>query len=324
VLHAKGELAQAEVRLASAVETAPPSVRGFALSWFGGLRMHQGRTEEASDLVERALTQQQWLGHPFAAHHGFLFCTLALGQRGRVVEAFAVNERARGVAVAAGDAGSRFVPGVDNVRSWILRGVGRYDEADDLNRGVLEYAVEGALATSEQRHAGLLDLVETPLQNGDLDAAAAALSAANGVETLHGTMAWHHRQRYWVQQARFAVATGDFDRARELASRARGDADDRGSLRYGLLARVVEAQALAAVGEPFDRDAIDDALRGLEMCGALECWWVTAETAAATGVDEWWRDAERRAGALVAGAGEHAETLRKWIGVRLGALRPGR
>jgi hypothetical protein len=55
-------------------------------------------------------------------------------------------------------------------------------------------------------------------------------------------------------------------------------------------------------------------------CAGLEAWRKTAELAAAAGVDRWWRDAERRAGALVVHAGEHGEVLRRYVATTFAAL----
>lgn len=321
VLHARGDLVEAEPRLVEAVATAPSAVRGFAQVWLAGLRTHQGRTDEAGDLVDRAFTSHWWLGHPFAVHHGHMFRTLSLGQRGRVLEALSACDDAHAAALASGEAGARFVCVVDNVRSWILRGLGRLGEADDLTFRVLEVTTaDGTVSTNEMRHAAMLDAIDGRLLADDLDGAAAAIERAAPVETLHGTMAWHHRQRYWVQQARFALATDDLVATREKAHQAIVDAEQRGSARYALFGRVVAARVAAISGEVLDHDALDAALLALESCGGLEAWLVTAELAAATGVDRWWRDAERRAGALVSVSGDHTEPLRRWIGSRFAAL----
>jgi DNA-binding SARP family transcriptional activator len=321
VLHARGDLPEAEPRLAEAVGTAPAAVRGFAQVWMASLRTHQGRPAEAGDLMDRAFAQRQWLGHPFVVHHGYMWRTIALGQRGHVLEALRASEEARRAANAAGATGVRFTFAADNVHSWLLRGLGQLEQADELSARVLEATTaEGSRSTNEQRHASMLDLLDGRLLAGDLDGAAAAIEQAAPVETLHGTMAWHHRQRYWVQCARFALATGDLDAAGERAARAVADADQRGSDRYGLFGRVVAARVAVGLGEPLDHDAVDVVLSGLDRCGSLEAWLVTAELAAATGLDRWWRDAERRAGALVAVAGEHAEPLRQWIAGRFAAL----
>jgi tetratricopeptide (TPR) repeat protein len=321
VLHARGDLQDAEVRLVEAVETAPPSVRGFAQVWLGGLRSHQGRNAEAGDLVERAFTERKWLGHPFAPHHGHMYRTLSLGQRGLVIEALRASDEARVAALAFGEPGTRFLHAVDNVHSWLLRGLGRLDEADEKSSRVFHLTVaDGTAATDEMRHASMLDVIEGRLLADDFDGAAAAIERAKPVETFRGTMAWHHRQRYWVQQARFAFAIGDLDGARQTASRALDDARGRGTRRYKLFATLVAARVASADGDPIDHDALDDVLAALDSCGAIEGWLVTAELAAASGVDRWWRDAERRAGALVASVGDHAEPLRRWIGDRFAAL----
>jgi hypothetical protein len=166
----------------------------------------------------------------------------------------------------------------------------------------------------------MLDLLEGRLLVGDLDGAAEAIERAVPVETLHGTMAWHHRHRYWVQQARFALATDDPAFALDMAQRAVADAEARGAARYVHFGTIVAARAAIRVGESIDHDDLDETLNALDTCASMEAWLVTAELAAATGVDRWWRDAERRAGALVSVSGEHAEPLRRWIGDRFAAL----
>jgi tetratricopeptide (TPR) repeat protein len=321
VLHAKGELAGAEDRLVGAVDAAPPAVRGYAQTWLGALRTHQGRLEEATDLLDRAHSERRWLGHPFTVHHANFARLLTLGHRGHLTAALAAYQQAHDVAAAAGDAGARFVLAADNAHSWLLRSVGRIAEADDTSQRVFdETMADGGPATAEMRHAAMVDLVEGRLLSEDLDGAAAAVRVASPVETMHGTMAWHHRQRYWVQQARLALATGDAGSAARLAAHAVEDGRTRGTLRYELYGVIVAGQAAARLGEQLDHDSLDAALAGLDRCAGLESWWLTAELAAASGVDRWWRDAERRAGALVGSAGEHAESLRAWIGTRFSAL----
>jgi DNA-binding SARP family transcriptional activator len=322
VLHASGALVEARPRLEEAVAVAPPPVRGYAQVWLAGLCTHEGRTTEASDLVDRAFADRKWLGHPFVVHHGHMFRTLALGQRGRVLEALRANDAARDAALASGEVAFRFGFVCDNVRSWLLRGIGRISEAEEHSARVLELTgADVSVATNEMRHAAMLDVIEARLMVDDLEGAAAAIEGAAPVEGLHGTMAWHHRQRFWTQQARFALMVGDIDRARDLAERVVADAERRGSRRYLAFGTIVAARVAVASGAPLDHDQLNGVLTELEQCGGLEAWLVTAELAAATGVDRWWRDAERRAGSLVAVAGEHAEPLRQWIGERFAALK---
>ncbi len=307
VLHARGDLADAEPRLARAVAAAPAGVRSFARVWLAGLRNHQGAPLEALDLVDRALVDGSWLGHPFALHQAHFFRVLALGQLGRPLDALEAIDEAQRVARASGEAGERFLAGNENTRTWVLRSLGRLGEADEISARV--FASTGTTSQTMEMHcAAALDLAEGRLLAADLDGAATALElAASVVEPFRGTMAWHHRQRLMVQRARLALASGDTDRAAELARGALADASARGSGRYHALAAAVLACAAPAEVVP---DELDGVLASLERRAGMEAWRITAEVAAATGVERWRRDAERRAGALVAAAGPWAESVR--------------
>jgi len=138
--------------------------------------------EEAIDLVERALVDGQWLGHPFAVHQGHMNRAMALGQHGRPVEALAACTRGVEVALAAGDAGARFVFGNENVRSWVLRGVGRLDEADDVNHRVFDST--DSVPMMEMHCAAALDLLEGRLLAGDVVGAEETTVAVNLAITL--------------------------------------------------------------------------------------------------------------------------------------------
>lgn len=88
-----------------------------------------GVLDEGAHLVDRALLDPGRLGHPFALHHAHLTRVLGLGMQGRPVEALAAVEAGQVVAIQAGEPGSRFVSVQDNLRSWVLRNLGRLDEA---------------------------------------------------------------------------------------------------------------------------------------------------------------------------------------------------
>jgi tetratricopeptide (TPR) repeat protein len=320
VLHAKGDLVDADERLTAAAVNSPPAVRGFARIWLSGLRMHQGRLDEAEELVDRALVEGSWLGHPFARHHGHMFRVLTLGQQGRVMDAFAATDAAETAANEAGELGMRFVIVADNVRSWLLRGVGRIDEAEELSSKAYEASSQAGSVTGEMSCAAMLDLIEGRLLLGDVDGAAAAIRRAAPVASFHGTMAWHHRQRYGLQQARLVLLGGDLEQAREGAATVVADAEARGSRRYLVLANAYIALASAGLGEKPDYEEVDARLAALDSCAGLEAWYLTAELAAATRQDRWWRDAERRAGALIGSAGPDGESLRRWVAKRFSAL----
>lgn len=319
VAHARGDLPEAERRLVEAVQTAPPTVRGFAQAWLAGLRMHQGQPESTLDLTDRALAEHRWLGHPFALHHSNFFRILALGQLGRVPEALAACDQANELAVASGESGSRFPLSIDNARTWLLRGVGIIEPTVPMSLRLYEETAAHP-SMGEMHHAAMLDLLDSALLIRDDDAIVAAIERAAPVEHFQGTNAWHHRQRYGVQRARFALSTGDDERARVLAANVVADGADRGSRRYEALATIVSARAAASMGEVIDHGVVDASLSVLDRCAVLEAWLATAELAADSGVDRWWRDAERRAGALVAAVGDHSESLRSWVGATFSRL----
>ena len=319
VLHAKGALHESEGRLERAVADAPPAVRGLARMWLSGLRVHQGRLPEAYDLVEEALFDGTWFGHPFAQHHGFMYRTLSLGQRGRVTDAFAAVELERATAEAAGETGHRFLAAAENVRSWLLRNVGLVDDAVEISEAVIDRTA-GVAALGEMHHAALLDAVEAHLLRRQDGAVDDAIARAAAVDQFRGSMDWHHREHYGVARARHELRTGDAAAAREHARQASDDAAARGARRYAALGRTVAAIADASLGEALDHDAVDATLRALDECAALEAWLLTAELAAVARQDRWWRDAERRAGELIAASGPYAESLRRLVSEQFSAL----
>jgi tetratricopeptide (TPR) repeat protein len=320
VLHASGLLPEADLRLSKAVVAAPLEVRGVAQVFLGGLRIHQGRVEEGIAIVDRALLDPSRLGHPFALHHGHLFRVLGLGMLGRPVEALAAAEAGKAIAIQAGEPGTRFVAVQDNLRSWVLRSLGRLDEAEEWTQRALELSGSHRTSMNEMYYSGRLDLIERRLLAHDLDAASAAIEDTAEVMEWNGVHAWHHHQRYLSLSAQHALAAEDPERAASIASGVVADSADRHTLRYLLFARLTVARARLAAGHTIDPDELDRVLVELEQCAGLEAWRMTAELAAAAGIDRWWREAERRASALVVHAGEHGETLRRYVATTFAAL----
>ena len=320
ILHASGRLPEADARLTEAVDRAPASVRGVAQVFLGGLRIHQGAVAEGADLVDRALLDPARIGHPFAVHHAHLFRVLALGMQGRPIDALAAVEVGQAAATEAGEAGTRFRAVQDNLRSWVLRSLGHLDEADDWTGRALEVSAASRTSMSEMYYAAELDRIEGRLLAGDIDGASDELDGIDDIAPWNGGHAWHHRQRFHLQRARVALARSDLVGAAEDSLVAITDSVERRTLRYRLFATVTAAQAGLAAGEAIEHDDLDRALDRLEACGGLEVWRVTAELAAASGVDRWWRDAERRAGALIAESGDHGETLRRSVATTFTAL----
>jgi DNA-binding SARP family transcriptional activator/tetratricopeptide (TPR) repeat protein len=321
ILHSSGHLVEADQRLSQALAEAPVEVRGVAQVFLGGLCVHQGQVEKGHELADRALLDPSRLGHPFALHHAHLYRVLGLGMRGRPLEALAGAESGREAAIQAGEPGARFVPIQDNLRSWVLRNLGRLDEADEWTNRALEVSGSHRGSMNEPYYAGRLDLIEGRLRAGDLDTAGQAIEDTADAMGWNGTNAWHHHQRYQSLSAQYLLATGDADQAVAVASEVVADADQRQTLRYSVFARLTLARARLAAGDPIDHDELDGVLAELELCAGLEAWRATAELAAAAGVDRWWRDAERRAGTLIVRAGDEGETLRRYVATEFAALR---
>jgi DNA-binding SARP family transcriptional activator len=307
--HAIGDLGLADRLLGEALDLAPAEVRGVASVWLSGLRVHQGRVTEAEDLAARATLDLDAIPHPFAPLHGLFTLSYSLGLQGRPAEALLVVDRLDERVRVESTSGQphRFEAVARNLRSWIIRNLG------ELDRAAAHSAESASLpadepAYAEPRYAGALDVVEGHMLRGDLDHAAAALADVADVEQFTGSMAWHQRQRYWLQHARLLLAGSPgatSDEAASLAARVADDARSRGSRRYELLAGLALARATASA----NHDAINAALRELDAAAGLEAWWITAELAEWFDVDRWHHDAVTRANRVAARAGEHGATL---------------
>lgn len=320
--HARGELVDADQRLAEAAACPVPEVRSVAQGWLAALRAHQGRAAEACELAERALLEPARFGHPFVRFHGQFARALGLGMRGRLHELVAAVDRLEGDAAQAGSQGARFVTVAMNLRSWPLRTVGRHGEAASLLHEAIALTDTGDIAMAEPHNVAVLDLAETMLLAGDVDEAWRLLAETGPVLTAWtGTMAWRARQRHAVLEARALLAKGHAEAATARAIDAAVDAEAAGNVRHMLLARCVTAEAGAVVGRPADHEAVDRTLAGLDAVAGLEAWLVTGRLAAAYGVERWWADAERRADAVVAAAGPLAGEARRHVERSLAELR---
>ena len=236
VRHGTGDLGGAEVCLSGALD-GPRAVAGVAEVWLGQVRVHEGRPVEALDLLDHALIDPEHLAHPFAPLHGRFARVMALGQLGRVDDARRACDELRSAIDRAGATGSRFVATELNVRAWLLRGTGRFDEADELNRAAIERngAADGSGPSSdgfaEAYWVAWLDLADGRLARGDDAGAAALVSAIEAMDRWQGTMAWHQRHRLGLLRARLAGADGDRSTAMALAGSVAEDAEARGSAR---------------------------------------------------------------------------------------------
>ena len=317
--HSRGDLAGAAARLEESVRVAPPEVRPMGQIWLAGVRLHQGAPAETDELAAAALVDPGAISHPFAPLHARFARACALGLLGRPLDALEELARMEAAADEAGAPGRRFEAVTANVRGWVLRAVGRFEEADECNVAAADLPAEPM--HDEPRYVGHLDLVETRLMLGDAGGASALLDAIADIDRWDGTMAWRQQGRHRLARARVALLEGDAATATDLAIAVATEAEAAGSRRYAVFGRLVAARATAVRGEAVDLDAVAADLRALDDVAGLEGWWVTAEVAAACRVDAWWHDAERRAGALAAVAGEHEAPLRDAVAARLTRVR---
>jgi tetratricopeptide (TPR) repeat protein len=307
--HARGLLAEAAPRLAEASECAVPEIRSVACVWRATLSAHEGRPEEALDLAERALLDSSPAAHPFARFHGAFARLLALGMQGRAHDVTLAAERLGDEAARAGRQGERFVSIADNMRAWPLRALGHAGAATDLLRDTIARTA-GDPVQAEPHYVARLDLVETLLASEDVDAATAELTAtASEMRAWSGTMAWRAWHRHALLTARRDLAIGAAEAAATGAAEARRQAELVGNARHAALAGAVLAQATRTLPAA----DVEQTLLDVERCAGLESWLVTAELAAAYDVDRWWRDADHRAAAFVAGAGPHADDARRHV-----------
>lgn len=303
ILHGSGSLDAAAARLSQATGAGlAPEVRGLASVWLAQLRTHTGDPVEAGVLAERALSDPDHLGHPFAPLHGRFARIMALGHRGAIGDALLACDEIDAACARAGAAGQRFFGPAANVRAWLLRWSGLAEEADALNAAAVE-ASDPTGPRSESYYAGLLDLVDGRLLVGDADGASVVFDRLAPIAGWRGTMAWHQRHRWLLAQARSALAAGDPVSARALAAGVEHDAAARGAHRYRALAAAVAALAAiadGAVGLAADSDVVVALIADLGTSSALDGWPLVSSLGRAYGEPSWVAEAEIRGAALVA------------------------
>jgi tetratricopeptide (TPR) repeat protein len=301
IRHGHGHLADAEERLAIAIG-GPPEIKALAEVWLGQVRIHQGRPEDALEVVEHALLDPEHIAHPYAALHGRFCRVVAFGQLGEAAAALRACDELRAAIEHAGSRGVRFRAIELNVRSWVLRGIGRPDEAETLSLEAIDLngAADGSGPHSqgfaEAYWVGFLDLADGYLAAGRVDDAARVERLLAALDHWDGTMAWHQRHRLGLIRARIARASGDTDRAAELAATVMTDSAGRGCDRYAALAHV----QLALAGGDGDRERIDRSVDVLRRCAGFELPGLLDQLADTCRVDAWAAEATHRRVALTA------------------------
>jgi len=317
VVHSSGDLAGAEARLGDAAAIAPASLRPLVAIWLGDLRVFQARWREAGDQADRALLDRTQLVHPFALPHALITRLRAAAIGGRVDVALATSAETLAEMERLGGLGARYVPAACNYRGWVLRNLGRGDEAADLNERARSLTSSSGL--EEQFNHATLDLADGSLLAGDPDQAARYLAELRGMgrpgsggETP--AMAWHQHERAALIESRLALARGRCDESLRLAGELVASADARGSIRHARLADAVVAMARCTGGDPPPPDDIEALLTRVDDIAGLESWRITADLARLVPSDALRAAVSQRVARLLAATPpDHRPPLERWI-----------
>ena len=307
--HTRGELAAAARHLETAIELGSEVTRALGRVWLASLRAHTGRPAEATALAARASVDVARSDYPFAVPHALFARAVSLGHAGRVAEALASLDELDAETEREGVPARRFAGVSANTRAWLLRNLGRTEQADELNGQAARLPLD--LEHAEVHYAAHLDLIEGRFLVGDDEGARAIIERIAAIETWEGSIAWRHRERLRLQRSRLALAGGDPVTAELLARSVQRDATVRRSRRYAVLAELTALEAAIIGGaEVADlRARIGTLLDKLRGIAEPEAWWVTARAASVAEHEPWWRDAQQRVDELAARAGSAGERL---------------
>ena len=318
--HADGHLTRAGSALDEAISKARGTDLVVASAWQGVLRAHQGRPDEAIDLLSAASRPGHGVAATSATLHALLFLGHAQANLGLAADALDSFERY--TTEVERRSVPRFAGRGINFAGWVLRNIGAVDQGVESHQAALQIAE--SVAGAEVLVAACEDLAEAALVDGDLDACDHWLDRA--ASKLNGDLVFGWRLSMkldWIG-ARATLARGDARSARATADRLAGWATTLGVPRYASSARLVGAWAAAALGEPVDRDAVDRDLDVIDQVVRLESWWITAETAQHLERPDLFDRAATRVEELCRSAGDHEAALRVNGGRRINELQsPG-
>ena len=259
IRHSEGDLEAGESRLREAVELAHGATKVVASVWLGTLRSHQGRVDEALDLLRPGTYPDYAVTHTFAPLHAHMFIGHALGVAGRAEEAlraFATFDE-----LVERQHATRFRGRPENFTAWVLRSLGHAESADELNeRAVALGPQNGPVEATIAAH---LDLADGQLARGDLDGARRHLSDAASLLRRPQVLRWRQEMREQSLNARWSLAAGAFDEAASTAAALVAGASALGIPRYELIGRLLEARATAALGIPVDLDDLHGVVEAL-------------------------------------------------------------
>jgi DNA-binding SARP family transcriptional activator/tetratricopeptide (TPR) repeat protein len=308
VLHARGDLDEAEGCLERSLTGAHGTDRVTASAWLGVLRSHRSRPAEALELLRPATRPGVGVEHTSVALHALLFTGHALAVAGRPADALAA------FASYTDEVERRQVPRFAgrglNFGGWVLRNLGSTAAGHDAHQAALEVAELGGTGTAEMAIAVHQDLAEERLIAADPDGAAAHLDRARAGMRGDLVFGWRLALKLRLHEARLALLREEYEEAEVRAADLRSEARGRGVPRYAATAALLVHQARARAGAPVDPTTVGRDLEHATSAVGVEAWWWTGDTAAALGNRDLLRRAEDQVVLLAAHAGDHAATLR--------------
>ncbi len=307
ILHAGGDLARAEQRLAEALRTATGEERLEAAAWLGVLHAHRSRVGDALELLRPATRPGLSADHTSASLHALLFTGHALGVAGRAADALDCFTRYTGE-VARRDV-PRFAGRGVNFSGWVLRNVGATGAGLEAHHEAEASAREGAV-TAEVLVAALEDRAEERIRAEDPQAAAVLLDQARAALVGDLVFGWRLRMKLQLLDAQVRLLSGDPASASGISADLAAAARQAGVPRYEACAALVGHRARAALGEPVDLDRAWADLGAVERAVGIEAWWWAGRTGADLGEQRWLTHGEELVVRLAGASGPHADALR--------------
>ena len=306
-----GDPRGAERRLEEAIGVAPTGNGGLTHSWMAWLRVSQGRAVEALALA-RPGPQGPVSGHELDAYrfpnaYALMAAVMAYATLGQPDQALRTIEQLDADIVRMG--AQRWVPRPMNLRGWLARNLGEFQQADELNQAAI--AASQGPGMVEPLANAVLDLACGRLIDNDIDQARAYVQQASELGTPEHAFRWRHQLRTRLLGARCDLAADQAAQAAEDATDLAQAARELDVPRYEIQARIVGAIAHQRIGVGVDRDEVDRWLQRLDVLAGLEAWWITAETARAFAEPKWETLARARVAGLVRQAGPYSGSLER-------------
>jgi hypothetical protein len=196
-----------------------------------------------------------------------------------------------------------------NLKGWLARNLGEFEQADEWNQAAI--AASQGPGMVEPLANAVLDLASGCLLRGDIDRARARVQEGRELGASEHAFRWRHQLRTRLLGARCDLATDDAATAAEEATALAQAARDLGVPRYEVQANLVRTMAEERIGVRVDRAEVDRLLAQLDDLAGLEAWWITAETARVFREPTWEALARARVAALVKRAGPYAGSLER-------------